>query len=226
MATDTYLDMMTRGILWAVYGEKAPDINQDTASSDAELAELVKQGKPKQQGQTGACCGEGNLALGKAATASSEETGKNNFAKNATDGDLSSRWCAAGPDAGAALTIDLGTPQTVRWIRLHWESKNNAYRYKVDSSLDGKEWKTAVDQSNNSKPDQAPSHEVNLKEARYLRTTFLGSSAGGWGSIWKWKHTKRNCPNSSKLQAAPLPRFETSKRLRVSMFTCLRHHLK
>lgn len=108
MATDTYLDMLTRGLLWAVYGDKAPEINEATDQVDTELATLVKQGKPKSKTQSGACCGDGNLVLAKAATASSEETSKDNFAKNATDGDLSTRWCANGPATGETLTIDLG----------------------------------------------------------------------------------------------------------------------
>ncbi len=162
------------------------------------------------------------MALGKAATASSEETGKNNFAKNATDGDLSSRWCASGPGTNETLTIDLGMPQAVRWLRLHWESKNNAYRYKIDSSLDGKEWTTAVDQSKNDKPEQVAAHEVKLKQARYLRTTFMGSSAGGWGSIWEVEAYENELPELKQTPGSGAASIRDVKALKVSMYTCLR----
>jgi putative membrane-bound dehydrogenase-like protein len=185
MATDKYLDMLTRGLLWSVLGDKAPDIKEDSEVADKELADLLVQGAPKTDAQATRCCGEDNLAFEKPATASSEETSKNNFAKNATDGELQSRWCANGPGESEFLQIDMGAPQDIRWLRLHWESGNNAYRYKIDSSPDAKQWTTVVDASNNQKPEQVVAHEVNLKAARFVRVTYLGSSAGGWGSIWE-----------------------------------------
>jgi putative membrane-bound dehydrogenase-like protein len=194
MATDTYLDMLTRGLLWSVLGDKAPEIKEDSEVADKELADLLVQGAPKNESQSTRCCGEDNLAFEKLATASSEETDKDNFAKNATDGDLQSRWCANGPDSPQHLQIDFGAPQDIRWLRLHWESGNNAYRYKIDSSADAVTWTTAVDASENKKPEQVAEHEVNLKNARHVRITYLGSSSGGWGSIWEVEAYEQDLP--------------------------------
>jgi len=103
MAQPQYLDMLTRGLLWAVHGKAAPALRKTTEAQQAEILELVAA--PASQGTApaqslAACCGQTDLALGATATASSEETGKNNFAKHAVDGRLDTRWCAAGAASG------------------------------------------------------------------------------------------------------------------------------
>lgn len=194
MATDKYLDMLSRGLLWSVLGDKAPEINQATEVADKELSDLLVKGAPKGETQASRCCGENNLAYQKAATASSEESGKENFAKNATDGDLQSRWCADGPGTSEYLQVDFGAPQDIRWLRLHWESANNAYRYKIEASSDAKQWSAVLDASENKQPKQVVEHEVNLKAMRYVRVNYLGSSAGGWGSIWEVEAYEQDLP--------------------------------
>ncbi|MFN9718015.1 MAG: discoidin domain-containing protein [Planctomycetota bacterium] len=186
MVEPTYLDMVTKGLLWAVGCDPVKDFTPITVQQDEEIralatAKIEKNSPVLTQG----CCGEGNLVFNKTAKASSEETGKNNFAKNAVDGRLDTRWCAAGPNSGESITIDMEKPQSVRNVRLHWESSNTAYQYTIESSADGNDWTMLADRSDNKERNGLSVDEVKTDDARYLKITFRGSNGGGWGSIWE-----------------------------------------
>lgn len=187
MAHPQYLDMVTRGILWACKREDEKFFRKTDDKTNAEILALAKADVAG--GKTAPalkCCGEGNLAFGGVTKASSEEKSKKNFARNAVDGDLSTRWCAAGAGKGQWWQVDLGKPEAVKNIRIHWEG-NAAYQYEVAASPDGETWTTIVDQKDNKRKQRIAPHEVDAKDARYLRLTYLGSSTGGWGSIWEFE---------------------------------------
>lgn len=63
------------------------------------------------------------------------------------------------------------------------------YKYKIEGSEDGKNWKMLADQSSNSiaaTPEGVP-FKFNPQTVRYVKITFLGNSAGNEkGGIW-WK---------------------------------------
>ncbi len=186
MVEPTYLDMMTRGLLWAVGRDPETDFTPITPAIDEEIRALVtvkieKNSRVLTQG----CCGEGNHVFNKPATASSEETGKNNFAKNAVDGRLDTRWCANGGQGGESITLDMEKPQSIRNVRLHWEQKNTAYQYALESSANGNDWTMLADHAQNKDPNGLSVDAVKADDARYLKITFLGSNGGGWGSIWE-----------------------------------------
>ena len=186
MVEPTYLDMMTRGLLWAVGRDPEKHFTPTTEAVDEELRGLVAVKIEKNSPVlTQGCCGEGNHVFNKPATASSEETGKNNLAKNAVDGRLDTRWCASGPQSGESITLDMEQPQSVRNVRLHWESRNTAYQYTIESSPDGKEWTSLADHSKNKESNGLSVDAVKTDDARYLKVTFLGSNGGGWGSLWE-----------------------------------------
>lgn len=186
MVEPTYLDMMARGLLWAVGRDPEKHFTPTTEAVDEELRALVAVKIEKNSPVlTQGCCGEGNHVFNKPATASSEETGKNNFAKNAVDGRLDTRWCASGPQSGESITLDMEKPLSVRNVRLHWESKNTAYQYTIESSPDGKEWTLLADHSKNKERNGLSVDSVKTDDARYLKITFLGSNGGGWGSLWE-----------------------------------------
>ncbi len=188
MVEPVYMDMMARGLLWAVGRDPEKDFTPITAQQDEDLRALVNVKIEKNSPVlTQGCCGEGNLVFNQKATASSEETGKNNFAKNAVDGRLDTRWCAGGPAEGESITIDMEKPQSIRNVRLHWESRNTAYRYTIESSADGNDWTMLADHSKTKKKDVngLSVDAVTTDDARYLKVTFLGSNGGGWGSLWE-----------------------------------------
>lgn len=186
MVEPVYMDMMTRGLLWAVGRDPEKDFTPITPAIDEAMRALVDVKIEKYSPVlTQGCCGEGNLVFNQKASASSEETGKNNFAKNAVDGRLDTRWCANGASSGESITIDMEKPQSIRNVRLHWESKNTAYQYTIESSANEKDWTMLVDQSKNKEPRGLSVDEVKADDARYLKITFQGSNGGGWGSIWE-----------------------------------------
>jgi putative membrane-bound dehydrogenase-like protein len=154
-----FLELLTRGTLWA-----CGQLN------DNYLIPQEPQRVPV------------NMARGAKATASSEESNKNNIAQHAVDGNPSTRWCAANASAPQWLQIDLGKSQKIRGCKLAWESPTTLYRYRVEASKDGEAWETLVDRSENQQPNGE--HEFPEQSVRYVRVTFLGSN-GGWGSLWE-----------------------------------------
>jgi putative membrane-bound dehydrogenase-like protein len=129
--------------------------------------------------------GRPNLAVAGTAKASSEESGKGNYAANAIDGDPATRWCANGGGPGHTFQVDLGKEQKIAGVHINWESKNNTYRYRLEASADGQSWTPLADAAKNDKPG-ATQDDFAATSARHVRLTYLGSSQGGWGSFWEF----------------------------------------
>ncbi|WP_165253064.1 discoidin domain-containing protein [Paludisphaera soli] len=84
-----------------------------------------------------------DLARGKAATATSSESGQLGPA-GAFDGDSRSRWSSGQWMQGsqsAWISVDLGAISAIRDVRLVWETAYAA-RYEIQASVDGKTWTT------------------------------------------------------------------------------------
>lgn len=199
MADPRYLDMVTRGLLWAVDRLDESEITKPDQETNEAILALATAPVAKSAGKApvlaGKCCGEGNLAAGRPTKASSEEKGKNNLAPRAVDGNLGTRWCAQGGRSGEWWQVDLGEPKNVANVRIHWESQSaNAYQYRVEGSTDGETWKPLVDASENTKKGGLVAHAVEAPETRFLRVTFLGSSGGAWGSFWEFEAYEGDLP--------------------------------
>ena len=106
-----------------------------------------------------------------------------NLAQLAVDGDLSTRWCADDDLAGEWIQVDLGDSKDVSKIRIHWEMMETKYSYKIETSRDGKTWAESINTSNNPQTEHMSEHDLNAKDTRFIRITFLGNSDGFWGSI-------------------------------------------
>lgn len=156
-----FLDLVTRGTLWAC-----------GKLDDTYLKPPVTQRVPV------------NLALGKSAKASSEETGKNNFAKHAVDGQGSTRWCAANGSFPQTLEVDLGATKTVTGCGFKWESSNTVYQFRVEGSVDGKSWTVLADETKVGR--NIAETLFDQRDLRHLKLTVTGSNTGGWASLWEW----------------------------------------
>jgi len=201
MVQPEYLDMLTRGLLWAVGKDVAKTFrpaDEATNKAIAALATAPAAGSGGAPVLAGKCCGEGNLAFGKKAKASSEEASKKNFARNAVDGDLRTRWCASGGQGGETWQVDLEQPQHVKAVRIHWESENTAYKYQVLASADGETWKEIVDYSKNKKQKRVIAHQVNAPGTRYLQVKFVGANRRMWGSFWEFEASDGALPELPK----------------------------
>lgn len=184
MADPKYLDMLTRGILWSVYGDDFPELTTAPAEVTAEIQAIARGEKDNLQPSNGKCCGEGNMLLGQKATASSEEVARQNFANRAVDGDLRTRWCNNGGGSGAWLQIDLPQVTKISSLRIHWE-QDAAYSYRIEGTNGGQEWKTLTEKTRNKKVERIVSHQFDTTELTAIKIVFLGSSTGSWGSIWE-----------------------------------------
>lgn len=200
MAEPVYLDMLTRGILWATNRLDKTELIEPSAETNEKILELAFAPTPASGGVVQRCCGEGNLAFERSTKSSSSQSGHDS--SHAVDGNLKTRWCTNGSQTGSWWQVDLGEPQQVGSVRIHWEMKN-AYRYRVDASADEKTWTTIVDQSENQKEEQILGHVVTAPNTRYLRVTFLGTKrAGAWGSFWEFEAYRDALPELPQAQPA------------------------
>jgi len=123
-----------------------------------------------------------NIAAGKKATASSVQPG--NEIAHAFDGKLHTRWCPSGPQKNEWLQVDLGKPETITGAHIAWEGSHASYQFRLEGSSDGNAWEMLNDSSRNvlKSPNAVPCKADHI---RFVRVTFLGTDAGGWGSIWE-----------------------------------------
>lgn len=176
VADARYLDLVTRGLLWACGKLEPAYLQPFTAAGKITFvkAKPVETPKPPPVPKN---------ALGVKATASSEETGKNNFAWRAVDGDETTRWCAANASYPQWLQLELDKPQTLTDLETVWEN-NGVYQFKIEVSRDGQAWSTLVDGSANAQ--NAPyrhSLAQPVEGIRYVKIHALGKKSGGWASL-------------------------------------------
>ncbi len=187
VADARYLDLITRGLLWAC-DKLTPDyLTPFTGENKVTFvaAKPVEAPKPTPAPKN---------ATGIKAIASSEETVKRNFAWKAVDGDEGTRWCAANPSKPQSLTLEFEKPQDLTGLEIVWESKNNAYQHTID--IDGKNVVAATGEN---------THALQAKQAKKLVITCLGTNQGGWASI---REVKLKGPGIVAL--APTNRPDTS----------------
>ncbi|MFJ3307219.1 alpha-L-fucosidase [Streptomyces sp. NPDC086549] len=123
-----------------------------------------------------------NIAAGKTATASSEETSKGNIAAKAVDGSTATRWCASNGDTGQWLKVELGSERSLTGTRIAWESAATNYRYRIEGSTDNANWTTLADLTATNGTSQVQV-SVFRAQARYVRVTVTGLPSGTWASI-------------------------------------------
>jgi putative membrane-bound dehydrogenase-like protein len=177
-----YLDLITRGLLWAC--DRLNDDYLGQPYTGENTVTFVKA-KPEEKPAAAAIAAPGQApkeATLVTVTASSEETGKNNFTWRAVDGDVGTRWCADGPSVPQWLQLEFEKPQALTGAKIVWESGNNAYRHRIEGSADGKSWTTLVDASGNTKGGDSE-RAFEAKDIRFVKITCAGSSQGGWASI-------------------------------------------
>ncbi|MBA4031615.1 MAG: hypothetical protein C0478_12100, partial [Planctomyces sp.] len=165
MQDPVFLNYVTRGLLWS-----ADKLNDDY---------LISASKPR------TIKVPENLALGKTATASGSQEERD--PKFAVDGDLDTRWCAPNGGAGYTWQVDLGEPQSITGVKIVWESPEGGYKFRVDTSADGKEWKTLVDHSKKAIAGSDATFQAAADKVKHVRLEYLGSTHGGWGSFWEFE---------------------------------------
>ncbi|MDB6003858.1 MAG: Heme-binding protein, partial [Prosthecobacter sp.] len=196
VADARYLDLVTRGLLWAM-DKLTPDYLTPFKGENKitfVAAKPVEAPKPPTPPKDG---------LPVKASASSEESGKGNYAWKAVDGDPATRWCASSPAKPQWLQLELDKEYPLTGLKIIWESQNNAYQHKVEGSADGKTWALLADASNNPKGGDSE-HSFAVAKAKFVKITVGGSNQGGWASIrevtFKGEGLKGFAPKLSEAQ--------------------------
>ena len=200
-----YLDLVTRGLLWAC--GKLDETYLGKPFQGENKVTFVK-GNPPAPAPAPAALLPGTApkdATLVTATASSEESGKNNFAWCAIDNNEATRWCANGPEYPQWLQLELEKPHTLTGVATSWEN-NGVYQYKVEGSSDGAAWTTLVDGSANAKAAPYSDTFAAVPNVRFVRVHALGKTSGGWASIREVKLTGEGIkvlhPKLNEAQAA------------------------
>ncbi|WP_163506045.1 discoidin domain-containing protein [Fodinicola acaciae] len=118
-----------------------------------------------------------------AATASADD---GNGPANAIDGDLSTRWSAAGD--GVWIRLDLGTVTAVGSVSVAWyDGDSRKETFDVQLSKDGSSWSTVLSRVTSSGTTLSPeAYGFTGQQARYLRIVGHGNSStdsATWTSI-------------------------------------------
>ncbi|MEV0198814.1 discoidin domain-containing protein [Nonomuraea sp. NPDC050691] len=124
-----------------------------------------------------------DLALGKAASADSSQSGRP--PSLADDGDTATRWCAADGDTGHWWQVDLGSAAALSGTEVRWEFART-YQYHVSVSADGSTWTRVADRTASTATAQVQS-DAFTATARYVRITVTGLAASTWASIADFK---------------------------------------
>ncbi|MBB5031863.1 DUF7133 domain-containing protein [Prosthecobacter vanneervenii] len=175
VADDRYLDLVTRGLLWAMDKLTPEYLTPFKGQNKITFvpAKPVEAPKPPVLPKDG---------LPVKASASSEEKGKGNYAWKAVDGDDNTRWCANNPNYPQWLQLELEKPQALTGIQTVWENAG-VYQFKVEGSSDGKTWSTLVDGSSNANKAPYTNEFAKVEGIRFVKIHALGKTSGGWASI-------------------------------------------
>jgi hypothetical protein len=127
----------------------------------------------------------GDIALGKPALASSEESEKGNPIQNGNDGDTTTRWCAASGAVPQWWQVDLGSVATITNTQIMWE-RNAVYQYLIEVSTNQKNWTVVVDKTAKAAPAKTRSDNFSAK-GRYVRIVITGLQEGSWASFYEFQ---------------------------------------
>jgi hypothetical protein len=153
----------------------------NTPSSPANPAPV----SPTATATVPAAVSAGDLALGKPALASSEESAKGNLIQNGNDGNSATRWCASSGAIPQWWEVDLGDAVTITNTQVMWEH-NDPYQYVIEVSSNQTSWTVVADKTANSTPIQTSSDNFSAK-GRYVRIVITGLQEGSWASFYEFQ---------------------------------------
>lgn len=122
-----------------------------------------------------------DLAVG-AKTEASSFVNDSEAPQFAVDGEMSTKWCAVGSDEHW-LTVDLGQARDITQFVVHHAEAGgespafNTREFKIQLSMDGKDWSDAVTVTDNEKGTSK--HAIAKTEARYARLVVQKPTQGG-----------------------------------------------
>ena len=124
-----------------------------------------------------------NLAQGRPVTATSVESGLfySLPARNAVDGDITTRWGSKFSDP-QSITVDLGTVQSIARTTLHWEAAY-ARAYRLETSTDATTWHEVYSTSTGNGAEDNITFQPT--PTRFLRLTGTQRATTYGYSLWE-----------------------------------------
>ncbi|YCM42057.1 discoidin domain-containing protein [Verrucomicrobiaceae bacterium 227] len=182
VADPRYLDLVTRGLLWA-----AGQLNDDylTPYTGSNLVTEMKGKEAKPGTSFGKPPKDATMVK---VTAKNVQDGETHYPWKAIDGDEKTRWTGNGPAMPNWLQFEFVKPATLTGAEILWEKRDQWYQYKIESSLDGKSWDMAYDGSGNERKSDTKD-SFSAKDIKFLRVTLLKQQSGMWPALWEIKLT-------------------------------------
>lgn len=176
-----YLDLVTRGLLWAC-GKLTEEYLQPYTGSNL-ITEMVQSEKEVEP----AFAKPPKDAVMVKLKSSSTQTSDGHYAWKAIDGSDKTRWTADGPRYPSWLELEFEKPTTLTEATILWEFRDKWYQYVIESSLDGKSWQIAYDGSQNQRRSDTKD-PLNAKNVKFLRVKILKPESGQmWPGFWELK---------------------------------------
>lgn len=172
VANPNYLNLVTRGLLWACGKLGQPEYETPYSGSN-----LVRIGTATESKKTTAEIGQAVKV-----TASSSQLKPAHPPEHGVDGDVTTRWCAAAATMPAWIQFEFSQPQSFDAIELVWEFSDQWMQYTVTASDDGKKWRTIVDASKNT-TGGIRRDQFATETARLVRVSPSRQQQGMWPSL-------------------------------------------
>jgi len=138
----------------------------------------------------------------------------------ATDDNNATMWKAADNTTPQHLIVDLGSEQKIKRIMTQFEFASYYYQYKLEYSLNGKNWNQYADKSKN-RTAGSPMIDDNDVTARYIKLTVLATEKTGlYAAVWNIKVYSSLFDLPLKLKNAAskiVPAVKSSKKLLVDL---------
>lgn len=164
-----------------------------------------------------------NLAVGAAATASSDNSNFTSFAADcAVDGDYDTYWCADSGVMPQWLELDMGEPKSFQEINIlmhrGMSTKTEKVSYSVKGSLDGENWEEIYEAA-----DQKPTVVKNMDRLRitregtyrYLRLEYTDITSN-WAAVYEVEVFAEKSPEEETDQLENLASFSVAEASSVS----------
>ncbi len=114
-----------------------------------------------------------NIAPGKYAKATSYRSASY-VPEYAFDQNNASKWVAADTIYPQTLTVDLDGKHNISRIETSFEYPTLSYKYRIETSLNGKKWKTYADKTGEFPVVVSPQKDINHVRATYVRIVITG----------------------------------------------------
>ena len=188
VADPKYLELITRGALWACGKLDDPDYRAPYTGSNL-VEEIPAKPDPKKKAAKTVASTSKPPANALLTKVTAKSTQKDRDAWYAIDGDTKTRWCGDGPDMPCWIQLELPKPTVISSAEIEWEIRGHWMRYKIETSNDAKTWQLAFDASANEQSGIRRDRFTTNQEhnVKFVRLTALRQQDGMWPSLFEFR---------------------------------------